>query len=77
MYHAILVALLDKFKARLRDVYQEDTHWKKVMDMLNDANDEALTNGVNNKLKGINFIKRDGIIYFINYVTQIEKLYIL
>lgn len=74
-FHATLVALSDDFKNRLRNAYESEPHWQRILAMLKGAaSDDLDALNSTNHLRGINFVTREDLLYFVDPITQAEKL---
>lgn len=62
-YHATLVEMTDEFKHRLKQAYQDDPHWQKLLEMLRKASTEHSED--EKEVPGIPFLLRDELIYHV------------
>lgn len=72
IYHATLVEMSDEFKQRLKQAYQDDPHWQKLLEMLQKASTESSEPTEDEKdekqvpgVPGIPFLLRDELIYHV------------
>lgn len=63
IYHATLVEMADDFKQRLKQAYQDDPNWQKLLEMLRKASTEPSED--EKQVPGIPFLLRDELIYHV------------
>lgn len=73
IFNATLVAMKDDFKSQIIAAYDDDTHWKLVKQVINGERDED-TEPLDRPLRGLNFIMRDGLIYYCDKMDGSERL---
>ncbi len=72
-YHVTLVELADDFKKRLQDAYEQDTAWKRILDLTRPKQPDGDEDPAD-KPPGLQFSYRNGLIYYTDDIDGRERL---
>ena len=84
IYHVTLIEMSDDFKVKLKEAYEKDEQWKKVLDLVKPSSDPTTAEPEQEPVSaspaepeptvGIRFKYRNELLYYINFDDGRERL---